>query len=173
MDSVIKAIHQKANQVLNTLSDLVLPIKVEDLAKSYGLRIMPYPLEDDVSGILVIENGNGVIGYNQTESRVRRRFTIAHEFGHFILHKDKSNLFVDKMFRASKEHASYKGNKFKYEQEANEFAAALLMPESLITEQVAALELDLGDAEGLNQLAKIFDVSSTAMYFRLFNLHLI
>lgn len=166
-------IHQKADQVIKTMGEIRLPIMVEDMARSYGLKVTAYPLEDNVSGVLIIEDGSGIIGFNQTESRVRRRFTIAHEFGHYILHKDKSNLFVDKMFRASKDHVAYKGSKFRYEQEANEFAAALLMPEPVVREKVATMELDLGDEEGLKQLAKIFDVSSTAMYFRLFNLHLI
>ena len=59
---------------------------------------MAYPLGDDVSGLLSIENGVGTIGYNQTEPKVRKRFTIAHELGHFELHRDKSDLFVDKQF---------------------------------------------------------------------------
>jgi Zn-dependent peptidase ImmA (M78 family) len=169
----VSSIHQKADEILRSMGIATLPVKVEEVARSYGLRVMAYPLEDNVSGILVIENGVGMIGYNQMESRVRRRFTVAHEFGHFVLHKDVSTLFVDKMFRASKDHPAYKAHKKKYEQQANEFAAALLMPESFIRNEVARLNLDLGDAEGLNQLATIFDVSSTAMYFRLFNLHLI
>jgi len=168
-----KAIHVKVDQILKTLTELLLPVKVEELVRAHGLRIMPYPLEDDVSGILLIENGVGLIGYNQTESRVRRRFTIAHEFGHYLLHKDVSALFVDKMFRASKDHAAYNADTVKYEHEANEFAAALLMPEQLIKKEAERANLDLGDELGLKQLAKIFDVSSAAMYFRLFNLHLI
>ena len=169
----IKAIDHKANQILATLSNLVLPVKVEELVRAQGLTIMPYPLEDDVSGILVIENGKAVIGYNRSESRVRRRFTIAHEFGHYTLHKDISTLFVDKMFRASKEHPAYNSQTVKYEQEANVFAAALLMPESLVRKEAATVSVDLGSEIGMKQLAKKFDVSSAAMYFRLFNLHLI
>ncbi len=77
------------------------------------------------------------------------------------------------MFRASKDHPAYNADSVKYEQEANAFAAALLMPEDLIKAEANKASFDLGDERGLKELAKIFDVSSAAMYFRLFNLHLI
>jgi Zn-dependent peptidase ImmA (M78 family) len=95
-----RIINSKVNAILGKLSEITLPIKIEDIARLEGLKIMPYPLESDVSGVLLIqEDGQGIIGYNQNESRVRRRFTIAHELGHYILHKDESHLFVDKEFK--------------------------------------------------------------------------
>jgi len=157
--------------ILDKLGDLTLPIKVEDIAKSEGLKVVPYPLEDSVSGLLVIENGQGIIGYNQNESRVRRRFTIAHELGHFILHRDKANLFVDKQFKVYRsQNSSTDATKQAYEKEANAFAASLLMPEQLIIKEVEKTKIDMANEEGLKQLAKIFDVSSIAMSYRISNL---
>ena len=166
-------IHRKADAILQALPEITFPIRVEDIVKSNGLKVVPYLLEEEISGMLVIENGVGIITFNQAESRVRRRFTIAHEFGHYILHKGVSSLFVDKMFRASKDYPAYKPENVIYEQEANAFAAALLMPEQAVKDQVEALNMDLGNEKGLKELSKIFDVSTTAMYYRLFNLHLI
>src|SRR5688572_7924209 len=94
----IKLINSKVNIILKALPEIFLPVKIEEIAKSRGLSVVPYPLGADVSGILSIKNGIGTIGYNQEEPKVRRRFTIAHEFGHYELHKDQSELFIDKQF---------------------------------------------------------------------------
>ena len=94
---------------------------------------MPYSLGQDISGLLAIENNQGTIGYNQNESRVRRRFTIAHELGHYELHKNQSALFVDKQFKIYRsQNSSTVNNNQELEKEANAFAAAVLMPEEFI-----------------------------------------
>lgn len=169
-----KLIDSKVTEILNTLTEVTLPIKVEDIAKKNGLRIMSYPLEQDVSGILVINNGKGIIGYNEKESRVRRRFTIAHELGHFFLHSNKASLFVDKQFTAFRSSVlNNETEKIDLEREANAFAASLLMPENFLTKEVETIKIDFGNEEGIKKLSKKFDVSSTAMYYRLTNLHLL
>ena len=170
----LKLINSTANAILNKMNDITLPIKIEDIAKSEGLKVMPYPLEDDVSGLLVIENGQGVIGYNENESRVSRRFTVAHELGHYMLHQDQASLFIDKQFKAYRSQTSPKeASKLELEKEANAFAAAILMPENLLKKELEKTNIDLGSEDGLKELSKTFDVSSTAMYFRLTNLQLI
>ena len=93
-----KLVNIKVNLILKEIADLVIPVRIEEIAKMRGLKIVPYPLGDDVSGLLAIQDGKGTIGYNQNEPKVRRRFTIAHELGHYELHRDKSDLFVDKEF---------------------------------------------------------------------------
>ncbi|MBN8853025.1 MAG: hypothetical protein BGO55_14165 [Sphingobacteriales bacterium 50-39] len=167
-----KAINAKAKAILSTFNDFLLPIKVEEIAKMRGLKVLPYPLENEVSGILVIEGQLGTIGYNQHESRVRRRFTIAHELGHFELHRDQSQLFVDKtfkvMFRSTA--PSIESSNLRLEREANAFAASLLMPDDLVNAEIENMEFDLGSEESIKELAKRFDVSTTAMYYRMTNL---
>jgi len=174
---VFNHINKEVNAILNSMKEISLPIKIEDIARSLGLKIMPYPLDNDVSGLLVIENGQGVIGYNQTESRVRRRFTVAHELGHYVLHRKHSDLFVDKEFKQATLYRSVSSSsdksKVEYEREANAFAAFILMPEALIRKELEKTKIDLGSEDGLKEIAKAFDVSSTAMYFRLTNLELI
>lgn len=155
---------------------LAAPIKVEDIARAMGIKVIPYPLEQNMSGLLVLENDTAVIGYNQNEARVRRRFTVAHEIGHYILHRDTSDrqVFVDKNFKAmfrSFESANEPAVA-RLETEANVFAACLLMPEKLVREWVSKTELDLGGEDSIKDLARVFDVSSTAMYYRLLNLNL-
>lgn len=170
----IKNINSIVKSVLTDLKIDSLPVKIEDVAKNRGLRVLPYSFDEDISGVLVIEDNIGTIGYNQSESRVRRRFTIAHELGHYELHKDKASLFMDNGFKMlfRSVNSGVTEEKQRMEQEANAFAASILMPEHLLKKELEKIEFDLSDDEDIKSLAKIFDVSFTAMYYRIRNLGL-
>lgn len=149
-------------------NDFTLPVDVTSIAMKLGIKVIPYDL-NEISGILVIENEKATIGFNRSESRVRNRYSIAHEIGHYILHKDKEHLFVDKNFKVM-----FRDNKSnKYEREANEFAACLLMPKDQLIIEMKKLDLDFTDETNIKILASIFDVSSMAMSFRISNLGLL
>lgn len=167
-------IQDVANRLLESCS--TLPIPIESIVLARGIRLLPYDLGEDTSGVLVIENGNATIGYNKSESKVRNRFTIAHELGHYELHKDKEQtLFVDNgfkvMFRSNNSHNS-DCSSLQMEREANEFAANILMPEPLLRAELERLELDYTDESAIKLLAKKFGVSSVAMSYRIANLQL-
>ena len=168
----IKLINSKVTAILKSLPDIVLPIKIEDIARLRGLEVIAYPLGEDVSGLLAIKNGKGTIGYRQDEPKVRRRFTIAHELGHYELHRDKSDLFVDKQFIYRGRNSSHTPVSQVMEQEANAFASAILMPTEYMRSEVGKIEMDLGSEEAIKTLAKIFEVSSTAMSLRISGLGL-
>lgn len=165
-------IEKKALRLLVETNNLKAPIQVKDLIKNLGIKLSPVDLGEDVSGVLVIDNDNFKIGYNSTESLVRQRFTLAHELGHFVLHKKdkKKEVFVDNvtyMFRKS----NSRSKDYKVEMEANQFAAALLMPQSLIEEEINNLNQNfLSDHDLIDELAKKFKVSQIAMTYRLNNL---
>ena len=94
----------------------------------------------------------------------RQRFTVAHELGHFQLHRDD-----DKFKKGIVETVSFMhrdGTQSKEELQANEFAGCLLMP----TEEVQKKR-----QEGLSvdDLAKYFGVSISAMTYRLWKLGLV
>ena len=59
------------------------------------------------------------------------------------------------------------------EQEANFFAASILMPEVLVRQKANIMECDLHDDENVSKLAELFNVSLPAMTFRLLNLGII
>src|SRR5581483_8605180 len=126
-------IENDAYSILAQFSINEAPIPIEEITKKMGVGLISYDMGEEVSGMLVLQNGNGTIGYNSKHSKNRQRFTIAHELGHFVLHRDKENLFVDKDFlvkyRSSK---SYNSDEIRLEQQANAFAAALLMPKQFI-----------------------------------------
>jgi Zn-dependent peptidase ImmA (M78 family) len=123
-------------------------------------------------------SGHVVIGINTLHSAVRQRFSIAHEIGHATMHlRDGEDLIVDPPTRGlfNRDHVASLGQDPK-EIEANQFAAALLMPAPLVAD-IASEILSTSPApsfERLNEsLATRFDVSTQAMKFRLVNLGVI
>lgn len=152
------------------------PIDVEAIAKKLQLKVLGFQLGDSASGVLVVENNIGTIGYNPDDPLVRQRFTIAHEIGHFVLHKkiDKESVFVDKDFLVKYRNSkNYSPSEFKDEQEANTFAAELLMPQKLLNQELSKDEYsNLSENQLIEKLAQIFNVSTIAMTYRLTNLNL-
>lgn len=167
-------IQSRANDLLTNNESL--PIPVELIAMRLNINVIASDLGEEISGLLVIEDDKTVIGYNKTESKVRNRFTIAHELGHFILHKNSSDLFVDKHFKVLFRSTKQDNESLlirKQEHEANEFAACLLMPAKMVEAEMSKLGIEYIDAYDeatIKQLAKIFDVSTIAMSLRLLNL---
>jgi len=164
----------RATRVLDDLGIQEAPVPVEQVALLLGLRVERAALGDDVSGLLVVQDDLGVIGVSSTQALVRQRFTIAHEIGHFLLHKKGMPVFIDKQFfkpylAAFRDATSSKGYDRK-EREANSFAAALLMPASMVRQAIADLGVDFADEDVVDELAKRFQVSRQAMTFRVANL---
>lgn len=167
----VKLINIKVNSILRSMPSLEAPVDIETIAKSRGLNIVGFALGDDVSGVLSIEGGIGTIGYNEDEKNIpRRRFTIAHELGHFELHREKSDLFVDKQFIYRSQNSGDTAAKKEMEHEANMFASAILMPTSLLRKEIEKYDIS---EEGIEQLAERFQVSITAMSIRISSLGLI
>ena len=156
-------IKKQASHLISKNKITIPPIPVIDIAKKLSLEVIPYNLGDSASGILVIEDNKGTIGYNPNEPEVRQRFTIAHEIGHFILHHQKNesdSVFVDRDFLVKKYRSAnnYNTAEFRQEQQANTFAAELLMPQNLILAELKKEDYtNLSETE-LEDLKKIIDI---------------
>ena len=99
------------------------------------------------------------IFYNAKLGSERQRFTIAHELGHFILHRK-----LQPTFNCSKESIySGTGGLIQIEREADDFASNLLMPGNLLRQKIEGQEIDF---RLLGKLAKEFGVSLEAMCIR-------
>lgn len=144
-----------------------LPIPIKKLAKEMGLTVRPHDFGPNVSGMLMIDKGKGIIGYNPLEPVVRQRFTIAHEIGHYELHRVGNEIFVDNHFKALFRDKKSSTGEEQREREANAFAAAILMPKDKLEEKIKEMDFDLGDETAIKELAKIFEVSIQAMSFRI------
>ena len=91
-------IEMRANEELRQPGCLRVPIPVELVAHRLGLVVEPAALGEDVSGVLVLSDGGGTIGVNTAHASVRQRFSIAHKLGHYVLHPDAGQLFIDRTY---------------------------------------------------------------------------
>lgn len=150
------------------------PIQVEAMAWNEGIQVARTVSQGEESGFLLRDSQRTLIGLNASNSPNRQRFTIAHELGHWLLHKGKP-LIVDHAVRINKRNNLSSTATDREEIEANAFAAALLMPAAMLY-----TELNKEVAAGNNtvdrlidRLASTFEVSSDAMRYRLANLGII
>jgi Zn-dependent peptidase ImmA (M78 family) len=145
------------------------PVDVEQLAILLGIKVEYEPASDDLCGFLLrdVEQHKVLIGVNKNHSLNRKRFTIAHEVGHFFLH-EQEKVHVDYRFRIKLSDEDSNKESREEEKEANLFAAELLMPVNFIKQDLADVEaLDLVDDAILSDLANRYKVSTEAMAFRL------
>lgn len=157
-------------QTFNILSELEIttPNKIDvfKIAKHLGVDVKPATLDSSISGLFVIKEQKPYIRYNDNEAPQRQKFTIAHELGHFVLHKDVP-LFVEKNETVLYRNLDSTTGELLKEKEANSFAASLLMPKFMIDEQIENIPQG---KDPVIYLSKIFKVSSQAMNYRLNNL---
>jgi Zn-dependent peptidase ImmA (M78 family) len=143
------------------------PVSVSQIAKAKGARIFVDALDGDLSGFLYRDKEQAVIGVNTSHAPVRQTFTIAHELGHLLLH-DQEQLHVDREFRVRLRSDVSSQGIDEAEQEANFFAASILMPREFIERDLADKEfMDLLDDDFLRELARKYGVSAQALAIRL------
>lgn len=124
------------------------PVDPVRIARGMGVNIYFVKFEEskkNVSGFFDFEENT--IFVNQEEYPLRQTFTIAHEFGHKVLHADwaRSN-----EYRVLLRDADYNSDDF-HEKEANAFAAHLLVPRFLLDKYYKRLNVE--------QLSTLFAVS--------------
>lgn len=162
----IKWAEKKAYQLLDHLGIEQIPIPVDDIAEQLDIKVLREPFNGELSGVLYKDKDETIIGVNATHTPRRRRFTIAHELGHFVMHDLDVVHFDEKFYRDTTSSLAIDPNEI----EANAFAAALLMPEHIVRREVERLagEIDLMEdsSEEICKLADAFDVSQQALLIR-------
>ena len=129
-----------ANELLNEYWDNTIPIDPKEIAKKMGLTVVELEMSRDISGILFKESGKDpIIGINQSEHLSNKKFTIAHELGHYVYRtiveskKVKSNYkFDDEYEYLDQRDDLYSFGKNGEEKFCNEFAVNLLIPDNMI-----------------------------------------
>lgn len=172
-------IEDRADELLSEHGHSAAPIDISTLVTELGLQLMSSSFDGEhISGMLVIDDKNPTVVVNKEHSNVRQRFTIAHEIGHYMLHRDREELFIDDNFAiALRSNIQHDENSRIMEIQANKMAAALLMPFELLeiefNNKLASNESDLEDnviEDIVSHLASTFEVSNQAMRIRLANL---
>lgn len=146
-----------------------IPVDVYAIALAEGIVVMDDDLQDNISGVLFAESDPVIIGVNRRHHHNRKRFSIAHELGHFVQHRNVSKLFIDVFLRDERSSEGVDSQ----ETEANAFAAALLMPKEAIFKYLHEYPTDPHDEVGIRRMAARFGVSTQAMIIRLTRLNLV
>jgi Zn-dependent peptidase ImmA (M78 family) len=136
------------------------------LAALLGAEIVLQPYTGEISGVVHRnKDGSAVIGINSLHPTQRQRFTIAHEIGHLLLHAHEQ-LHVDKNFPIGLRSGISGKAIDENEIEANQFAAALLMPPAFMAEDIKPL-IGTDVLRAVQKLAAKYKVSEQAMSIRL------
>lgn len=134
------------------------PINVIGLANRLGIKVYDAAWPDTISGKIQKDREKGgesgfAIFVNRSHPLKRKRFTIAHEIAHYVLHEPMigDGIFDDALYRS--------GLSNKMEAEANGLAADILMPWQVVRAYMEDRSVD--------ELAEMFNVSNAAMTARL------
>lgn len=148
------------------------PVNVAGALRTLGVSVnQAAELPEGISGHLrKKDDGSYEAAASAAEHPYRQRFTLAHELGHFVLHRSLVDLYngVDDttMYRSTALCEIYNtAIKQSHERQANSFAAHFLMPENHLREAVAG-------NPPIIDLVHQFQVSPSAMRWRLKNLGL-
>lgn len=168
-----KQIEERASALLETHGIKKPPIAVEKLAVRLGYRVIFEHFQNDVSGTVILNDDETLtIGINTFHADVRQRFSIAHELGHAQLHLEdlKRRPFVDPPARVLFRDGLSSLGEDPLEIQANQFAAALLMPAPMVAD-VGQRLIDRNRSISIDALvttlAQRFQVSTQAMRYRL------
>lgn len=120
--------------ILKQVPDFPIPVPVEEIAHSVDITDITLINTDSFEGGLVTDRNKseGVILVNRRSGRRRKRFTVSHELGHFLMPLHLPDNGTEFMCTASDMRRSASSKTLdratRMEIEANLFAANLLMP---------------------------------------------
>lgn len=152
VDSIIKNAQEKGYYSGYSLN-------IENVIHSFDdIEIRYEQMKPNQSGSFKFADNKWIIGVNGSHHKNRQKFTLAHELGHYILHREKNINIVDTTFFRNNETDSV-------EYMANEFAAKLLIPEDKVRYLI-----DNQGVKNIGALAEKFEVSASAMKYRVISL---
>ena len=149
------------NAALETIREhqKTIPVKTVQIANALGIKVYKVPnWPSDLSG-MVRKNPDSPGGYdifvNADHPEKRRRFTIAHEIAHVVLHPHLigDGITDDALLRS--------GLSNSVEAQANRMAADILMPREKLNECISQ------GITSVEALARHFNVSEQSMAIRL------
>ncbi len=146
-------IADKALRVLEAYNITEPVVDVRKIAEGEGYEIKEIKMPSGYDGVAGFHDQSKKIVYVAIDDTPRRKlFTIAHELGHIFL--EHPNYSV--LFRVPKDDAEYSDE----EQQANSFAAHLLMPDFMVKEYLNKYNLSRSDYK---VMAEIFGVPMSSM----------
>lgn len=173
-------IEKITSQILFNNDMYKIPVNLLKIAKNCGINVYDTDFEKlgnkNVSGAIRYIDNEFSILLNKNEPEERKRFTLAHELGHFFLDNEilkSSKIHIDTLYRAGDDSAYVISKneeqsqlKLTPENEIDYFAASLLMNRMMLSK---VFEIE----QSTEKLSKIFNVSYSAITVRLDKLGLI
>ena len=142
-----------------------IPVDPFTIGRRMGLEVKRGPLPENVSGVLrKIPGDVAVIVLEDSDSLNKKRFTCAHELGHYILRAGDAD-YMDVEGYAELRSTDLSMGEISDEVFANQFAAFLLMPREEVL-------LRFKSDRQVYMLAPHFGVSDEAMRYHLENLRI-
>ena len=187
MISQHKPLYPNAKTLLSTLSQqgfrVQVPIDIDEIAQRLDVQVTydPQLQARGIAGEIRFTNSRPIITLEpeQNSYEPRRRFTLAHELGHYCLHSSQCRTgFADSQKSMSRTDAYWD----PYEFEANTFAAQLLMPQDLVVEHTQQIIADyqaqtqqeqIPKTVYIDTMARRFNVSYRSMAYRLSTIGLV
>ncbi|MBF4469212.1 MAG: ImmA/IrrE family metallo-endopeptidase [Methanobrevibacter arboriphilus] len=130
----------------------IFSIAIEKLP---NLTLILLPLGKNISGCCSKINNDQLILINSEHSKGRQNFTLAHELYHLIYEDNEEWLICGHDANSSSE------------EEANNFASSLLMPDGALSEYERNNNIDKWDLENIIHCEQFFQISHDAMLYRL------
>lgn len=153
-----RQVKQVVDRVLNENVITEPPVLPKDICQNYGITVLFADfgkLSSEVSGFFDFATKR--IFVNRADPSNRQVFTIAHEFGHYLLHAALFTSHPDEYKVLLR--APIGGVKDPLEQEANAFAANLLVPRHFLDRYY--------EIASSAELARLFIVSEEVVRYRL------
>ena len=154
-----------AEAIVKQLPTGIRAVPVREIASAIDIYEIREAVLDGLEGGLIVpeDKSNGAILVHSERHEARKRYTIAHEIGHYVnpTHRTSNpDGFMCSRKDMNVESAKAGDRHAKMELEANQFAAELLMPDALVS---AFLERKVGaDLDHIFALADWFEVSKEA-----------
>jgi Zn-dependent peptidase ImmA (M78 family)/transcriptional regulator with XRE-family HTH domain len=133
---------------------------LRNVLEETGISIFIESLDSSIAGLYVFEPSFGYcILVNRAHTREQRRWTITHEYGHFLMDRDRPGIDFSKSMQRKPESERF----------ADAFAGAFLMPEAGVQRRYYEEVERSGDFKvgDLCRMADYFGVSLMAMTLRL------
>ncbi|MDP3495295.1 MAG: ImmA/IrrE family metallo-endopeptidase [Hyphomonadaceae bacterium] len=162
-----KIAHEIHRQLRARFGSVPRRMPLSQLASAVGIEGIALFDGTSFEGTLVLQDGRAAIGIRKGMRSGRHNFTLAHEIGHFLIptHRLQRQRFLCEtvdMRRVRGGNFSERPEQERIEVEANEFAAALVvpMPEYGMERKALGSACDIAH---VRQLAETFDVSQEVM----------
>lgn len=177
------SIRQHAEELRAMFSSPGLPVDVDLICEKAGIDLRPIPnLKYLSSTEACISNDASIIFYDVNSNELRLRFSLAHELGHFKIHRAELDMMRPRNIEDWKKILDeIPGHTIgRFEKQANEFAGRLLVPIDELKNSFKIVKDDLLIMKGFfkgdyfpcfqfiaSPLSKRFGVSEKVMQIRL------